>query len=120
MARYLTFFNYTGDAVARMVNRPGDRSAAARGVVEAAGGRLESFYWMFGDHDGLVIYEVPDAVTAGAVCLAVATSGLIERIETHQLLDSEEALTALKRAASLTPAYQAPGAPWREDYDALG
>ena len=58
MARYVTFFSYTADAAARMVERPADRAPAARAVIEAAGGRLEAFYWMFGDHDGLAIYEV--------------------------------------------------------------
>jgi uncharacterized protein with GYD domain len=120
MARYVSFFSYTGEAVGRMVNRPADRAEAARGVIEAAGGRLESFYWMFGPYDGLAIYEVPDAVTAGGVCLAVARTGLIARNETHQLLDSREALDALERASSLAPAYRPPGAPWRDDYDALG
>jgi uncharacterized protein with GYD domain len=120
MARYVSFFRYTGEAVGRMVDRPADRAEAARVVIEAAGGRLESFYWMFGGHDGLAIYEVPDAVTAGGVCLAVARTGLIERTETHQLLDSKEALGALEQAAGLAPAYQPPGANWRDDYDALG
>src|SRR5262245_62381194 len=120
MARYVSFFKYTAEAVGRMVDRPADRAEAARRVVEAAGGRLECFYWMFGGHDGLAIYEVPDAATAGGVCLAVARTGLIERTETHQLLDSEEALGSLRQAASLAPAYRPPGANWREEYDALG
>jgi uncharacterized protein with GYD domain len=120
MPRYLTFFSYTGEAAARMVDRPADRATAARGVIEAAGGRLEAFYWMFGEHDGLAIYEVPDAVTAGAVALAVATAGMVSDLTTHQLLDADEIRLALERAASLAPAYRPPGAPWREDYDALG
>ena len=67
MAKYLTFFSYTGEAAARLVGYPEDRAKAARAVIEGAGGRLETFYWMFGDYDGFVIYEVPDARTAGAV-----------------------------------------------------
>ena len=120
MARYVTFFSYTGEAAARMVERPADRAAAARGVIEAAGGRLEAFYWMFGDHDGLAIYEVPDAVTAGAVALAVTGTGMVRDLVTHQLLDSQEALSALERAAGLSPSYRPPGTAWRDDYDALG
>jgi uncharacterized protein with GYD domain len=120
MARYVTFFSYTGEAAARMVERPADREAAARAVIHAAGGRLEAFYWMFGAHDGLAIYEVPDAVTAAATSLAVAGTGLMRSIETHQLLDAQEALLALEQAARLAPAYRPPGTDWREDYDALG
>src|SRR5205823_1048601 len=55
MARYVAFFSYTGEAAARMVAHPEDRAEAARAVIEAAGGRLEAFYWMFGDYDGLAI-----------------------------------------------------------------
>jgi len=122
MARYVTFFSYTGEAAARMVKRPGDREAAARSLIEEAGGRLECFYWMFGPHDGLVIYEVRDSTTAAAVCLAVATSGLIETLTTHQLLGSDEVRASLELASSVAGAYDAPGGrgPWHDDYTSRG
>ena len=77
MPRDLTFFSYTGEAAARMVDRPADRAAAARGVIEAAVAGSRSSMDVRGQHDGLAINEVPDAVTAGAVALAVATTGMV-------------------------------------------
>jgi uncharacterized protein with GYD domain len=122
MARYLTFFTYTGEAAARMVQRPGDREAAARALIQEAGGRLESFYWMFGDHDGLIIYEVADAATAAAVCLAVSRSGLIAALKTHQLLAPDEIRTSLGMARAVERAYDIPGGrgPWHDEYTSRG
>ena len=120
MPKYLAMFSYSPEAMAAMIENPADREPAIRHVLESVGASLEVFYWMFGEHDGLAIYEVPDAVTAGAVALAVATTGMVSDITSHQLLDSDEVRLALERAASLAPVYQPPGAPWREDYDALG
>ena len=74
MAKYAMFFTYTSDAWARMINSPGDRAAAARQMVEAAGGTLECIYWMLGEHDGLAIVDLPDSVGAAAVNLAVTRS----------------------------------------------
>ncbi len=78
-----------------MVQRPEDREAAARSVIEANGGRLLSFYWMFGDHDGLAIYETPDAIVAAIVLAGIRSSGRIARLMTRSLLTGEEAQRVL-------------------------
>jgi uncharacterized protein with GYD domain len=122
MVKYVTFFSYTAEATARMAAHPADRAEAARAVIEGAGGRLEAFYWMFGDHDGFAIYEVPDAPTAAAVGIAVATSGLLKALKTQQLLDSADALAALEKARAVASSYDPPGGrgPWHDEYDRLG
>lgn len=120
MGTYLTFFTYERDAWRAMVQRPEDRSEAARRVVEAAGGRLEAFYWMLGDDDGLAIFTAPDAVGAAAVSAAISASGRIARLRTTRLLDAGEARRALEAARVVQSAYEPPGgAPkdWRGDYD---
>ena len=86
MAKYAMFFTYTSDAWARMINSPGDRSAAARQMVEAARGTLECIYWMLGKHDGLAIVDLPDSVGAAAVNLAVTSSGSFTSNEAYELL----------------------------------
>ena len=66
MAKYAIYFTYTSDTWARMIKSPGDRTAAVRQLAESVGGSLESVYWMFGAHDGIVIFDAPDPVRAAA------------------------------------------------------
>lgn len=120
MGTYLSLFSYERESWAAMVRRPEDRSEAARRVIEAAGGRLEAFYWMLGEHDGLVIYSAPEAEAAAAVSAAISSSGRIARIRTTRLLDAGEARRALESASVLASSYDPPGGPsehWRGDYD---
>jgi hypothetical protein len=46
---------------------------------------LESLYYMLGDHDGIVIFDVPDADAAAAVALLVTSSGAFRSVSTHLL-----------------------------------
>jgi uncharacterized protein with GYD domain len=122
MPKYVSFFSYTGEAWNRMVAKPENRAVAARRLIEEIGGRMEVFYWMFGDWDGLVILDVPDAATAAAFSARVTSSGLLREIKTHQLLTMEDARLALDQAKSAGAVYEPPGAQreWLADYDALG
>ncbi|WP_217912667.1 GYD domain-containing protein [Miltoncostaea marina] len=118
MPTYMNLFTYDRDSWRAMVGAPEDRSAAARKVVEAAGGRLEGFWWMLGEHDGLVIYSAPDGAAAAAVSAAIAASGRVARMQTNQLLTADESRRALERARDVTEAYEPPGGrDWRADYD---
>ena len=109
MPTYLTFFTYEKDSWRRMVEEPEDRAAASRALVEAAGGTMVAIYWMLGEHDGLVIWEAPNAETAAAVNVAVASSGRVTGHRTNQLLTSDELRRALELAKGLTEAYRPPG-----------
>lgn len=122
MPRYLSLFAYTGEAWARMITTPGDRAEAARGLIASMGGRMETFSWMIGGYDGMVVYEVPDEVTAAALLGGVHASALIREITTYQLLDADDSGAALEHASAARRAYRPPGAPadWRLEYDALG
>lgn len=89
MPRYITFFSYTHAAAKAMVDRPSDRTAAARALVESLGGRMESFYWMTGEHDGLVIASYPDSETAAALAVAAGSTGALHGMQTFELFDAE-------------------------------
>ena len=67
MAKYALFFSYTQESWANMIKNPTDRSAAASQLADSLGGKLESFYWMFGEYDGFAVVDLPDSVTAAAV-----------------------------------------------------
>ena len=122
MLRYVSFFSYTGEAWARMIKQPGNRALAARALIEEVGGQFEAFYWMLGNWDGLVIYQVPDVSAAAALSGRVTSSGLLKGISTHQLIDSDEGHLALQMAKAVGDAYEPPGTQreWRSDYETLG
>jgi uncharacterized protein with GYD domain len=109
MAKYAIFFTYSSDAWARMINNPGDRTAAVRQLTDSVGGSLESAYWMFGAHDGIVIVDVPDSVRAAAVSVAVGSTGSFKHLETHELLTQDQLGQVLSHASNAAQAYQAPG-----------
>ena len=102
MPKFVTFFSYTGESAKAMINKPTDRAAAARGIVESLGGSMESFYWMQGKHDGLFIYTVKDSASAAALAMAVGSTGAITRIETHQIFDRDEQATIVETAKKVT------------------
>jgi uncharacterized protein with GYD domain len=63
---YMSRFAYTSEAWAALAQNPEDRSEPIRGLLEAMGGRLISYYNSFGEYDGVVILEAPDEGTAAA------------------------------------------------------
>jgi uncharacterized protein with GYD domain len=107
MAKYAIFFTFKGETVKAMMDKPTDRAAAAAEIVEAAGGRMESYYLMFGAWDGICIAELPDSNTAAAVSLKVSSSGAFAHLETHELKTADELVGALQTASGL--AYSPPG-----------
>jgi uncharacterized protein with GYD domain len=110
MPRFITFFSYTAESGKAMIERPSDRSAAAKALVESVGGTLEAFYWMQGKHDGFLIANLPDGVAAAAVAAAVGATGAVVGLETHQIYDHDEQGAIVKAAATARAAYNPPTA----------
>jgi uncharacterized protein with GYD domain len=107
MAKYVVLFSFTGETAKRFVAQPSDRAAVVRGLVESAGGSMESYYWMFGQYDGLVIFELPDSKTAAALSLAVTGSGAFTTFETYELIEASDLAQIAERAKRIS--YQPPG-----------
>ena len=108
MAKYLVLFSLTSETARRFVAKPSDRAAVVREVAESAGGRLESYYWMFGQYDDAAVFDLPDSHTMAAVSLAITSSGALSRFETHELIESSDLTAVAERAKGIT--YQPPGA----------
>ena len=105
MAKYLLQASYTTEGLKGLLKDGGSkRRAAAEETVKGLGGKLEAFYFAFGDHDAYVIVDVPDNVSATAASLAVNASGAV-RVKTTVLLTPEEVDQATKK----TVTYRAPG-----------
>ena len=108
MPKFITYFSYTSESAKAMIERPSDRSAAAKALTESLGGTMEAFYWMHGKHDGLLIADLPDAVAASALAVAVGSAGSLHGIETHQLFDHDEQAAIVAGAATARAAYKPP------------
>ena len=109
MPKYVSFFTYSSETWGRMVGAPGDRAAALRQVLDSVGGSLDAMYWMFGDYDGMVIFDVPDSAGAAAVSIAAGSSGAFKHLETHELFTQDQLGQMLSHARDAAQAYQAPG-----------
>ena len=67
-----------------------------------------SFYYSFGDYDGLLIFEAPDETAIASALVAAVSAGHIKTIKTTTLLSAEEGMEVLRRAGEIT--YRGPGA----------
>ena len=108
MPKYALFFTYTSDAWDAMVERPRDRAQQARAVVTAANGTMESIYWMFGPHDGVCIFDAPTPIDAGAVSVAVGSTGSFKQLETRELFTQDQMSDLLRTARECRRKYQPP------------
>lgn len=105
MAKYLWQVSYTTQGVQGILKEGGtSRRDLVKNITEAAGGKLEAFYYTFGEDDVIVIAELPDNATAAAVSLNVGASGAAE-IRTTTLLEPED----IDAATKISVAYRAPG-----------
>lgn len=106
MPKYLAKAKYTApEGVKGLLADGGSvRVKAVTDLIESVGGKLESFYFAFGDVDAYLVLDVPDAVSGAALSLTVGASGLAT-VEVVQLLTPAELDAAVKKS----PVYDAPG-----------
>ena len=105
MPMYLTRFSYTPETWGRMIQNPEDRRKAAQAYIESVGGTLHGFWYSFGSHDGVNLWEAPDNVSMAAVALAIGSGGAVTGLETTVLMTVEDTIDALRAAqgVSYTP-----------------
>lgn len=105
MPKYLIQANYVGEGIKGLLKEGGSsRRATVKKLFESMGGTMEAFYYAFGDTDVYVIGDVPDNVTAAALALTVASTGVVT-CKTTVLMTPEEVDEITKK----TPSYRAPG-----------
>ena len=103
MPKYLLRANYTESGMKGLVKEGGTkRREAASKAIEGLGGKVEAFYYGFGDNDAYVIVDSPDDVTAAAVCLAVGATGAVTT-NTTALLTPEDVDEAVKKSVDYRP-----------------
>jgi uncharacterized protein with GYD domain len=103
MPKYLTVASYTAEGAKGLLKEGGTaRRAAVEKLMKSLGGRLEAFYFAFGEKDAYIITEGPDNATTAAVSLTVSASGAL-RTKTIVLLTPEEIDQAAKKAVKFRP-----------------
>ena len=105
MPKYLFQATYAAEGVKGLEkDKASGRKKALSQAIEHLDGKLEAFYFAFGDHDWILIADLPDNASASAFSLAVSGSGLL-RTTTTPLLSVEETEAALQKKID----FKAPG-----------
>lgn len=105
MPKYLIEANYVGEGINGLLKEGGTRRrAAVDELFKSMDGRLESFYYAFGEKDVYLVGELPDNATAAALALRVNASGAA-MCRTTVLITPEEIDLAVK----MTVTYRPPG-----------
>lgn len=109
MPRFIVSGKYTASAMKGMLERPSDREAAARAIVEAAGGKLESFYLLTGDSDFSIKVTIDRVEDLIAGLMVTGASGAVSNLKTVRAFTADEFTEMQKKAGSIAKAYKAPG-----------
>jgi uncharacterized protein with GYD domain len=106
MPKFMIKASYNTDGAKGLMKEGGTaRRSAVQKLVESLGGKVEAFYFAYGEADAYIITDMPDAATGIAISLTVNASGAV-RISTIPLITPEE----LDAASKKTVNYRAPGA----------
>lgn len=105
LPKYLFQASYTPAGLQGVMKDKGSgRKAAVQSAIKSIGGKLESFYYAFGDDDVVLIADLPDNVAAAAITLTTGSTGLVN-IRTTPLLTVDE----VDKALEMTAKYRPPG-----------
>jgi uncharacterized protein with GYD domain len=104
MPKFLSLGSYTNDGLKGLLKEGGTgRRKAVEDAVKALGGRVEAYYFAFGDFDVAVITDVPDNVTAAALAIGIAATGTVN-LKTVVLLTPEEVDEVTRKTLSFRAA----------------
>lgn len=104
MAKFLVTGSYTAEGLQGLLKEGGTgRRNAVEAAIKAMGGRLEAFYYAFGDSDVVSIVEVPDNIAAATLAIGISSTGTVGT-KTTVLLTPDEVDEATKRTLSFRAA----------------
>ena len=103
MPKYLISGSYTEEGLKGLLKEGGTkRVEATRQAVESLGGKLEAYYYAYGDNDFYFITDEPDKVSGiGGILLANA-SGTV-KLKTTVLITPEEIDEAVTKTMDWRP-----------------
>jgi uncharacterized protein with GYD domain len=103
MPKYLIQVTLTPEGAKGLLKDGGTkRRAAVETMLKSVGGKLEAFYFAFGESDVIAIGEFPDHVSVAAASLTASATGAA-RGKTTVLLTPEEIDQAAKKQVEFIP-----------------
>jgi len=105
MAKFLFEARYVGEGIKGLIKEGGSsRVAAVEKAALSVGGKVDAFYYAFGDADVYAVVDLPDNAAAAALALTINASGNVV-LKTVVLMMPQELDLAVKKS----PSYRAPG-----------
>ena len=103
MPKYLVNASYTEAGLKGLLRDGGSkRREVVAQLVKGLGGKLEAFYYAFGDDDIFAIMDLPDNVSATASSLVINAAGAA-KMKITVLLTPEEVDQATKTSVDYSP-----------------
>jgi uncharacterized protein with GYD domain len=105
MPKYMIQANYSSEGWKGVQkDKASGRQEALSHSIAALGGKLDAIYFTLGEHDVVLIADLPDQGSVAALCVAASAAG-VARTFTTALMTVEETDRALKKTVD----YRAPG-----------
>jgi uncharacterized protein with GYD domain len=103
MPKYLISGSYTEEGLKGLLKDGGTkRMEASKEAVESLGGKLEAYYFAYGDSDFYFIVDQPDNVNVVSGILLANASGTV-KLNTTVLITPEEVDQAIKKTMDWRP-----------------
>jgi uncharacterized protein with GYD domain len=103
MPKFLVQASYTVEGTKGVLARGGSaRRKAVEELLTPLGGKLDAFYFTFGESDAILIIEVPSNETALAIAMTVRATGMVSSKMTP-LMPIEEVDRAAKVPVNFSP-----------------
>jgi uncharacterized protein with GYD domain len=103
MPKFLIQASYTNDGIKGLLREGGKgRQGAVEQVVKSLGGKVEAYYFAFGEWDVYNIVDLPDNVSAVALSVGVNSTGAV-RLTVIPLVTPAEMDAATKKAVDFRP-----------------
>jgi uncharacterized protein with GYD domain len=103
MPKYMVQANYEVEGARGLLKEGGSsRLAVVEKLFASVGGKVEAFYYAFGETDLFIIADIPDNVSAAALSMTVNAAGTASSRITV-LLTAEEIDSAVKKTVSYRP-----------------
>lgn len=103
MPKYLVQGSYTDHGLQGLLKDGGSsRQAMVAKLAEEMGGKLDVFYFAFGDDDFVIILDLPSNIDMAATAIVAQASGMVQSRVTV-LMDPKDVDEAVKRKVDFHP-----------------